>query len=85
MKIVLAEFYHLFIKLNFDFRFRCFQHPVSEKTAHFRFEIGTGNQKVDDANTYTLKVFIDLPLNIRTLVGVRKSKHVRTDLLISIA
>ena len=26
-----TEFHSLFVKLNFDFRFRCFQLPVSEK------------------------------------------------------
>ena len=40
------KFDFLFVEHNFDFRFRL---PVFRKSAYFRFEVGNGSQKVDDA------------------------------------
>ena len=44
-----TKIHGLLNEILFDFRFRCFQLPVSEKPGHFRFEVGTGNRKIDDA------------------------------------
>ena len=43
---LIIKFDFLFVEHNFDFRFRL---PVFRKSPYFRFEVGNGSQKVDDA------------------------------------